>query len=54
MENKNILTKILAIMGTVLVWLPIAAPVFFSVALLFTRPFFRLDYLMPAHSVYEV
>jgi hypothetical protein len=48
MENKNILTKTLAIMGTVLVWLPIAAPVFFSVVLLFTRPFFRLDYLMPA------
>jgi hypothetical protein len=48
MENKNIFTKILAIAGTVLAWLPIAAPVFFSLALLFTRPIFRMDYLMPA------
>jgi MFS family permease len=48
MENKNILTKILALAGTILAWLPVAAPVFFSVALLFSRPVFRLDYLMPA------
>ena len=48
MENKNVFTKILAIAGTVLVWVPIAAPIFFSLALFFSRPIFRLDYLMPA------
>jgi hypothetical protein len=48
MENKNILTKILAIAGTVLVWLPIAAPVFFTAAVLLRAGIFRMDYLMPA------
>jgi hypothetical protein len=50
MENKSVFTKILAIAGTVLAWLPIAAPVFFSAVLFFSRPvfLFRFDYLMPA------
>lgn len=48
MENKNVFTKILAITGTVLVWLPIAAPVFFSAAVLIRSGMFRMDYLMPA------
>ena len=48
MENKNIFTKILAIAGNVLVWLPIAAPVFFSAAMLIRSGMFRMDYLMPA------
>lgn len=48
MENKGALTKGLAIGGTVLVWLPILAPVFFSLALLIQRQIFQFDYLMPA------
>lgn len=48
MKNKNIFTKILVICGTALVWLPILAPVLFSLAYLLTRHMFRFDYLMPA------
>jgi len=48
MKKKNVVTKILAIAGTVLVWGPILAPVFFSAIILMTRPIFRFDYLMPA------
>jgi hypothetical protein len=48
MENKNILTRILAIVGTVLACLPIVAPLLLGVAALFTRHRFLLDYLMPA------
>ncbi len=48
MEKRGVLTKILAIVGTVLVWLPILAPFLFS-ALHFVRARrFLLDYLMPA------
>ena len=48
MESKNVLFKILAITGTVLVWFPILAPLLLGVAALFTRHRFLLDYLMPA------
>ncbi|HEX6384334.1 MAG TPA: hypothetical protein VF177_06670 [Anaerolineae bacterium] len=48
MEKKGILTKILAIVGTVLVWLPILAPVMFSMAAIIEERVFRFDYLMPA------
>jgi len=48
MEKKGILTKSLAIVGTVLVWIPILAPAFFSAALLTQARIFRFDYLMPA------
>ena len=48
MENKNIFTKILAIAGTLLVWLPVAAPLFFSALMLIRSGMFRMDYLMPA------
>jgi hypothetical protein len=48
MEKKGVLTKILAIAGTVLVWFPILAPVLLSVAVIITRRMFRFDYLMPA------
>ena len=47
MEQKNVLTKTLAIVGTVLVWFPIAAPILFSFVALATRGRFLLDYLMP-------
>lgn len=48
MEKKDVFTKILAIIGTVLAWLPILAPVFFSVIALIDMRVFRFDYLMPA------
>ena len=50
MENKGILTKVLAILGIVLVWLSLLAPVFFAIGGLFTKPGFpfQFDYLMPA------
>lgn len=48
MENKGTLTKILAIAGTVLVWLPILAPILFSLIRFIQRRVFQFDYLMPA------
>jgi hypothetical protein len=48
MEKKNGFTKALAIVGTVLAWLPILAPVVFSAIALGVEGIFRLDYLMPA------
>jgi hypothetical protein len=48
MEKKGVLTKILAIAGTVLVWFPILAPILFSVVALLAERMFRFDYLMPA------
>ena len=48
MENKGVLTKILAIAGTVLVWLPILAPILFSTIRFIQRQMFQFDYLMPA------
>jgi hypothetical protein len=48
MENKGTFTKILAVAGTILVWLPILAPILFGVISLAADGIFRLDYLMPA------
>ncbi len=48
MENRNLLTKVLAVVGTVLVWLPVLAPLFFSVLHFMRARRFLLDYLMPA------
>ena len=48
MENKGTLTKFLAIAGTVLVWLPILAPIVFSLIRFIQRRIFQFDYLMPA------
>ena len=48
MEKKGVFTKILAIVGTVLVWFPILAPVLLSVAVIIKERMFRFDYLMPA------
>ena len=48
MEKKGVLTKILAIVGTMLVWFPILAPVLLSVAVIIQERMFRFDYLMPA------
>jgi hypothetical protein len=48
MQTKSVLTKILAVVGTSLVWFPILAPLLFSLLLLVRAGVFRLDYLMPA------
>jgi len=48
MEKKDILTKVLAIIGTVLVWFPILSPVVVSVIGFTAERMFRFDYLMPA------
>jgi len=46
-DNKQ-LTRILAIMGTVLVWIPILFPIVFTLIRLIQSGMFRFDYLMPA------
>ncbi len=48
MEKKDAFTKILAIVGTVLAWFPILAPVLLSAATMAQGRMFRFDYLMPA------
>ena len=48
MEKKDRLAKILVIFGTVLVWIPTLAPVFFGFTTLFIRGIYRFDFLMPA------
>ncbi len=48
MQKKNWLTKTMAILGTVLVGLPVLAPLFFAVASLIDSGEFLFDFLMPA------
>jgi len=46
--KHDVLTRILAITGTVLVWFPILAPILLSAALVIQERMLRFDYLMPA------
>ena len=46
--KKDPFTKGLAIVGTILIWLPIVLPLFFSGIFLVKRGSFHFDYLMPA------
>lgn len=48
MEKNDVLSKILALAGTVLVWLPLLAPALFAVMRLIRAGRFLFDYLMPA------
>lgn len=48
MTEKETLTKSLAVIGTVLVWFPLLAPVVLTTILLVQEGTFRFDYLMPA------
>lgn len=48
MEKKDTFTKVLAIVGAVLVWIPLLAPVLFSAIRLIQVGDFLFDYLMPA------
>ncbi len=45
---NHILTKVLAVVGTVLVWFPILAPVVLAVLGFIADGLFRFDFLMPA------
>jgi len=54
MKTKSTLTKILAIGGSILVWLPILAPIVFSIPFLIRSGQYRLDYLMPAELAFLV
>jgi len=48
MGKRDTLSKILTIIGTVLVWIPILAPVVFGFVSLVMDGIYRFDYLMPA------
>ncbi|MFT3892026.1 MAG: hypothetical protein QM730_10360 [Anaerolineales bacterium] len=48
MESKGVLTKIFAVVGTVLVWFPILAPILITIIFYFQEQMLRFDYLMPA------
>jgi len=48
MDKKDALSKILAIVGTVLVWIPILAPIVLGFVSLGMDGIYRFDYLMPA------
>ena len=48
MEKKDVFTKILAIFGTTLIWLPILAPFVFALGPLIRAGMLRFDYLIPA------
>ena len=48
MTKQDALTKTLAVIGTLLAWLPLFAPVVFSILFLLRSGKFHFDYLMPA------
>lgn len=48
MVKRNLIARVLAIAGTVLVWLPILAPVVFAVIAGVRRERVLFDYLLPA------
>ncbi len=48
MGKKDVLSKILALTGTALVWIPLLAPILFAVISFIGDRRFRFDYLMPA------
>ncbi|MHB1357515.1 MAG: hypothetical protein ACYCZF_16220 [Anaerolineae bacterium] len=48
MATRNNFTRILALLGTILVWFPLAATIFSSLLRLISGRVFLFDYLMPA------
>ncbi|MCB9135505.1 MAG: hypothetical protein H6636_08765 [Anaerolineales bacterium] len=48
MKNHSLLTRILTVVGTILVWVPLVVPVVLSLVGSLTRGRFLFDYLMPA------
>lgn len=47
-DKKQVLTKVLVVLGCVLAWLPLAAPLVLGLFPLFGEGRYLLDYLMPA------
>ncbi len=47
-QNNRTFTKILAIVGTALVWFPILVPILLSLAIFLHARVFHFDYLAPA------
>lgn len=47
MAKRGIFTKIMVIVGVIFVWLPLIAPVVFSIIFVSRTALFRFDYLMP-------
>jgi hypothetical protein len=47
-DSAQFWTRVLAVAGAVLIWLPLLAPVFFGFMSLFSNGKFLFDYLMPA------
>lgn len=54
MEKRNVLTPILAVAGTVLLWFPILSPVLLGLVVLIMDGTFLFDYLMPAELFLSV
>jgi hypothetical protein len=48
MDRKDVLTRLLAVVGTILVWIPILFAVLTSIVGTISSRVFRFDYLMPA------
>jgi len=48
MEKKDFLSKILTVVGTILVGLPVVTPIVFGLIRMFRGATFLVDYLMPA------
>lgn len=48
MDRKGVLTRLLAVAGTILVWIPILFTILTSVVGTISIRMFRFDYLMPA------
>jgi len=47
-EKRSVVTKILAVAGTILAWFPLLAPILLSTMMLAASGMWRFDYLMPA------
>ncbi len=48
MEKRNAVTKVLAVVGTILAWFPLLAPILLAAIMLGASGMWRFDYLMPA------
>jgi hypothetical protein len=46
--KQSLFIKILGVVGTIIVWIPILMPMLFSFVSIVTEQWFRFDYLMPA------
>jgi len=54
MKNKSLISKIIAITGTILVWIPIIAPVLLTIIFLIIKGRFAFDFLMPMELIFLV